>query len=203
MPTGYTAGIEDGSITTGKDFLKLCTRAFGIAIELKDEPLSTPTPTKFEPNTYYKNEIKRAKTELAKWKSVSFEDAKAEMIKSHRNQVNGHKHMAEDSIEKNNKYIKVREEVEAWIPPTKEHCNLKNFALEQIDMCIIKQEWIDEWLEQSNEKLDDSDEAVEKFIAEKIEYWNQSVKKAEEGWEEELKRTADKNDWMKKLLNSL
>ena len=26
MPTGYTAGIEDGRITTGKDFLKLCTQ---------------------------------------------------------------------------------------------------------------------------------------------------------------------------------
>ena len=54
MPTGYTAYIEDGDITTGKEFLKLCTRAFGIAIDLKDEPLSVPTPTHFEPNTYYK-----------------------------------------------------------------------------------------------------------------------------------------------------
>ena len=33
MPTGYTAGIEDGKITTGKEFLKLCTRGFGIAID--------------------------------------------------------------------------------------------------------------------------------------------------------------------------
>lgn len=28
--TGYTAQIENGNITTGKDFLKLCTRAFGM-----------------------------------------------------------------------------------------------------------------------------------------------------------------------------
>ena len=40
MPTGYTAYIEDGSITTGKEFLKLCSRAFGVAIDIKDEPLS-------------------------------------------------------------------------------------------------------------------------------------------------------------------
>lgn len=29
MPTGYTAYIKDGEITSGKEFLKLCTRAFG------------------------------------------------------------------------------------------------------------------------------------------------------------------------------
>ena len=56
MPTGYTAYIEDGDITTGKEFLKLCTRAFGIAIDLKDEPLSVPTKTHYEPSPYYKED---------------------------------------------------------------------------------------------------------------------------------------------------
>ena len=37
MPTGYTSYIKDEKITSGKEFLKLCTRAFGIAVDLKDE----------------------------------------------------------------------------------------------------------------------------------------------------------------------
>ena len=37
MPTGYTAYIEDGNITTGKEFLKLCLREFGIAVDMRDE----------------------------------------------------------------------------------------------------------------------------------------------------------------------
>ena len=36
MPTGYTAFIEDGDITTGKEFLLLCLRNFGIAIVVID-----------------------------------------------------------------------------------------------------------------------------------------------------------------------
>lgn len=203
MPTGYTAGIEDGKITTGKDFLKLCTRAFGIAMDLRDEPLSVPTPTKFEPNTYYRDKIDREKTELENAKNISFEDAKAKMIKYHADRVGLYKSMVEDSIKKNEKYAKVRAEVEAWNPPTKEHYNLKRFALEQIDMSIEKQEWIDEWLELSNEKLDDSDEAVEKFINEQIERCHKSVKFAEEQWEAELKRVTSKNAWMEKFLSSL
>lgn len=49
MPTGYTSYIYDGKITNGSDFLKLCTRAFGIAVDIKDENLSVATPNHFEP----------------------------------------------------------------------------------------------------------------------------------------------------------
>lgn len=203
MPTGYTAGIEDGRITTGKDFLKLCTRAFGVAIDLRDEPLSVPTPIEIKPDTYYKDRIDEEKTKLEKYKKISFEDAKAEMIRSYADRVNSYKAMAKNSIEKNEQYAKVRAEVKAWNPPTEEHCNLKNFALEQIDMCVVKQEWIDEWLQQAKEKLDDSDEAVERYIVEQIEYHCQSVKRAEENWKAELKRVEDRNAWMEKFLGSL
>lgn len=203
MPTGYTAGIEDGTITTGKDFLKLYTRAFGIAMDLRDKPLSVPTPAKFEPDTYYRDRVDREKAELENAKNMSFEDAKAKMIKSHADRVKMYKSIAERYIENNEKYAKVRTEVEAWNPPTKEHCNLKKFALKQIDMCIEKQEWIDEYLQKSNEKLDDSDEAVKKFIADEIESCRESVIRAEASWNEELERVASKNAWMEKFLGSL
>ena len=134
---------------------------------------------------------------------MSFEDAKAKMLKYHEDRVKMYKSLAERYIENNEKYAKVRAEVEAWNPPTKEHCNLKKFALEQIDMCIEKQEWIDEYLQKSNEKLDDSDEAVNRFISEEIESCRESVIRAEASWNEELERVASKNAWMEKFLGSL
>lgn len=203
MPTGYTAGIEDGKITTGKDFLMLCTRAFGVAMDVRDEPLSVPTPTKFEPNTFYRDKIDREKIDLEKWERMSFENAKTKMIEYYTDRVKLYKQIAESNIEKNKKYAKVRTEVEAWNPPTENHYNLKKFALEQIDMCIEKQEWIDEWLRLSNEELDDSDEAVEIFINERIESCRRSVEYSEEKWEAELKKAEDNNIWMQQLLESL
>lgn len=203
MPTGYTAGIEDGTITTGKDFLKLCTRAFGIAIDLRDEPLSVSTPTKFVLDTYYKDRVDRARIELELAKNMSFEDAKAEMMKSHAENVAIYKSLAERDIENNKKYAKVKAEVKAWNPPTEEHYDIKRFALEQINMCIAKQEWIDEYLQKANEKLDNSDEAVEKYITEKIECCYENVKRAENNLKEELERVANKNTWMEQFLNSL
>lgn len=203
MPTGYTVGIEDGTITTGKDFLKLCTRAFGVALELKDEPLSVPTPVKFEPDTYYAKRLKEAESDFENFKSMSFEDAKAEMIKAYEDRIDMYKTMLKNSLRRNEQYAKVRDEVEAWNPPTEDHRELKKFALNQIDMCIDSQEWIDRYREYAKELLDDSDNAVTEYIHEQTEFRRQSVKRAKESWEEEIKRTEDKNEWMRQFLNSL
>lgn len=203
MPTGYTAGIEDGRITTGKDFLKLCTRAFGIAIELKDEPLSVPTPTKFEPDTYYKKRLEDEIANYEKFKAMSFEDTKAEMLRAYDDRINMYKIMLENSLKRNKQYAKVRAEVEAWNPPTEEHRELKKFALKQIDMCVDTQEQIDKYREYANEQLDDSDNAVTEYLCEQMEFHGKSLKRAKESWEAEIKRTEDKNKWMEQFLNSL
>ena len=203
MPTGYTAGIEDGKITTGKDFLKLCTRAFGIAIELKDEPLSVPTPTKFEPDTYYKKRLEDEKANFEKFKAMSFEEARAEMVRAYEDRVDMYKSMLESSLKRNEQYARVRAEVEDWNPPTPDHIELKKFALKQIDMCIDTQEQIDRYREYANEELDDSDSAVAEYIHEQTEFHRQGVKRAKESWDDEVKRTEDKNKWMELFLNSL
>ena len=48
MGTAYTHFIENGEITDWKDFLKLCTRAFGVFAEIREEPLSADIPIYFE-----------------------------------------------------------------------------------------------------------------------------------------------------------
>lgn len=203
MPTGYTAYIEDGEITTGKEFLKLCTRAFGVAIDQKEEPLSNPTHTKFEPDSYYEKRYNEAVNKLKAAKDMTFNEALSQMIERHSKKVSDYKRYAEKEIEMNRKYQKVRDEVEQWIPPTKDHNGIKKFALEQIDICMTKQKYIDEYIELSNQVLDDSKEAVEKYRAEYIADCQKYVDRAYEAYHEELKRVADKNEFMQKFLESL
>lgn len=80
MPTGYTSYIKDGKITSGKEFLKLCTRAFGIAIDLKDEFLDVPTPNHFEPHPYYEKAYKDSLVSREKAYSMTFEEVKEDII---------------------------------------------------------------------------------------------------------------------------
>ena len=203
MPTGYTAYIEDGDITTGKEFLKLCTRAFGVAIDLKDEPLSVPTPTHFEPDTYYKERYEKALEDFNEANNLTFDNAKIQMKAAYEKRISDYKSRAEKESLMNEKYTKVRKEIEEWIPPTEEHQSLKKFALEQIDMCITKQEYIDEYLEKSKEVFDDSNEAVKKYIGDNIQCCKDNLDRAYKSWKEELERTEKKNIWIKKFLESI
>ena len=70
MPTVYTQKIDDGTLTNGKDFIKLCLNAFGIMIHNKD---NAPTTERTDFNKvyasdieYYTKQIAQAKEKLSK-----------------------------------------------------------------------------------------------------------------------------------------
>lgn len=200
--TGYTAQIENGNITTGKDFLRLCTRNFGIAIDMRDESLSVPTPTHFEPNPYYKEKYDKAVEVRNKWRQMTFDEAKQEMIEKHNAEITQAKKSLEKYKLEDEKYKKVRDEIKEWIPPTPQHEALKNFALEQIDLSMNT--YLYNYLEMDlNKRLDISDNAVWKYISDMKASCEKNVEDAYEQWQKELKRTAEKNTWMNQFLESL
>ena len=190
--TGYTAQIENGNITTGKDFLKLCTRAFGIAMDMREKPLSVPTPTQFEPDPYYKQKYDKAVEVRNKWKQMTFDEAKQKIIEKYNTEITQAKKSLENYKLEDEKYKKVRNEIVKWNPPTDEHKALKNFALEQIDLSMNT--YIYNYLERDlNKKLEnDMNASCEKNVGE-----------AYEQWQKDLKITAEKNTWMRQFLESL
>lgn len=203
MPTGYTVYIEDGSITTGKEFLELCSRAFGVAIDLKDEPLSVPTPEYVEPDIYYKNRYTKAVAALHTALSMTSEEARREMRRSHEEKVSYAKAYLAKLEEKNRIYAVVREQVESWLPPTKDHVGIKDFALNQIDICMDSDEHLDKIRKEASSVLDDSDAAVAKYIEQHIEFCKEEVEMARKAWEAELHRTESRNEFMRQFIDSL
>ena len=179
------------------------TTGYTTYIEEKDEPLSTPTPSSFEPNPSYKEDYDIALKELEEAKKMTFDEVKIQMRANYKQRISEYKTYAERAIATNEKYTKVKKEVEEWVPPTEEHQGLKTFALKQIDMCITKQKDIDKYLEKSKEKFDDSDEAVLNYINDIIDHCQRNVERFYKSWQEELERTRSKNEWMARFLESL
>ena len=70
MPTGYTAGIIDGSIKTFEQYAKTCVRAFGAAIHMRDDSLSEEYVPR-EPGDYHLNALNRAKKQLNQSKKMT------------------------------------------------------------------------------------------------------------------------------------
>lgn len=203
MPTGYTAFIEDGNITTGKEFLLLCSRAFGIAMEIRDEPLSVPTPTTFEPNGYYKNRYESAVKRLEVERNISFDDAKRRMRSDYNKRVEDAKRIIANMTAINERYAKVRGQVSGWIPPTDGHKGIKKFALEQIDMCVNSDKMFAYYQEIIDTPFDDSDEVVREYIAKYIEYLESEVKSAKIAFDEEVERAKEKTQFMKEFIESI
>ena len=202
MPTGYTSYIKDGEITSGKEFLKLCTRAFGIAIDLKDESLDVPTPNHFEPHPYYEKAYKDSLVSREKAYSMTLEEVKEDIISKYNDNKGRAAKILEEYKDEDKKYLKVREEVEKWIPPTPEHENLKKFCLEQIDMSLNT--GLYEWYEKDiNKELDTSDDTIKKYIDILRDNADKKLKRAYKNWQEELRRAEEKNLWMKQFLDSL
>lgn len=202
MPTGYTSYIKDGKITSGKEFLKLCTRAFGITIDLKDESLDVPTPNHFEPHPYYEKAYKDSLVSREKAYSMTLEEVKEDIISKYNDNKGRAEKILEEYKDEDKKYLKVREEVEKWTPPTPEHENLKKFCLEQIDVSLNTALY--EWCEKDiNKELDTSDDTLKKYIDILRDNADEKLNRAYKKYQAELKRVEEKNLWMKQFLDSL
>ncbi len=59
MPTGYTAAVQNGTVTRFADFAMNCARAFGALVELRDE-MDAPIPDTFKPSTHHSESLKKA-----------------------------------------------------------------------------------------------------------------------------------------------
>ncbi len=197
MPTGYTAAIEDGEITTGKDFLMRCARAFGVCIDLRDEPLSTPIPEKFEVDNYYYDSVRKAKEELAKYKAMTLEEAQKTLDQEHEREIISNIEGVARHKRIKRAYDNVLQEVVEWEPPTEEHVNLKEFAIDQISKS--DQEYLISFYEKALEK---PKKIVSEWLKGMIEFAQRAVESSEKRLADEEKRVAEKNEWVAQLRES-
>ena len=203
MPTGYTAYILDDEVTTGKDFLKLCTRAFGVAINQRDEPLNVSTNERQEMNNHYRNRMNEAITNLKNIFEMDYDQMTFTMTQEHYEKAKRAKETVRRLEDENIKLIKVKDEVKKWQPPSEEHKDLKKFALEQIDMSMNSDGLVDAYIKDMNKVLDTSQEAVLKWYDEKLEDAMDELNNAYKWYKEEYKRVDSRNQWMKDFLDSL
>jgi len=204
MPTGYTAGVVDGTIKTFKDFAKNCMRAFGATIHMRDEPMSK----KYEPRVpddFYYERVEEAKKNLAELDTLPDE-----------NFIKGEHEKIKDDIryysEKMRKVKEARERLDSllaetseWEPPTTDHVEFKNFMIQQLSETIKYDgdvEYCEGEIESLYKKLDtpiDLD-AVKKDLRESYEA---NLNRSQKSLDEEIERCNSSNEWVDVLLKSI
>lgn len=200
MPTGYTYYIENGDITTGKEFLKLCIRAFGCCAGQREDPLSAPLVTEYKSDSYYKEQYEKSVKCLNEFKAKSIDEIECELESERINATNRNKERMHKKQSLREKYLKVREEVEKWNPPSSEHNDIKKFALEQIDMCMPTVSEINDLQNSRNCNMESS---VEDYILDNIRLLEKDIEYYKRKMIEEEQRTASQNKFLKDFIDSL
>ena len=130
--TGYTSFIADGEITNGADFLKLCSRAFGIFADYRDEPLSADIPTKIKHDDYYERKLEQNKNTLIKYLERTDSEWQEEQQKEIESWKKDYSEAKERYEKENERLNKVLEQIKNW-NCSEQYKGIKAFAIEQIE----------------------------------------------------------------------
>ena len=192
--TGYTCGITDGTVKTPKDFLKLCLKAFGCCVDLRDESLTDFNVNEYleklksEPvSDYLIESLKRAEEELEKLLKRTDNNWKVEL----NNKIAEAKTKLEESkinYQEESKIISYfTDSIKDW-DCSEDYQNIKNFALEQLGLTEPDGY---EWNEKLFKELQDTDikvyrnSRIQSAIKE-VDYYKEKIEQEKKGKQEKI-----------------
>lgn len=132
MPNIYTCFIENGIITNGKEFVKLCTRNFGVETKIADNSNTVDIISSVnEPNNYFKRRLEEEQKTLEKLKAMTPKEIEAEYNRIYNEEMETRKQAYDQAVELDAKYSKVLGDIIKW-QPDKKYEDLRTFAINQI-----------------------------------------------------------------------
>src|SRR4051812_11552416 len=134
MPTGYTYAIEKGC--TFEEFVWGCARGMGACVMMREDPLDKPIPDAFEPGSFYRERLEEEKKKLAEIEALTDQDITDRMVAENAEIRARNEKCRLEHADLGQKYEAMREKVAGWEPPSTDHTGLKQFMLQQIDLCL-------------------------------------------------------------------
>lgn len=183
MPTGYTAGVQDGELQTAKDYLMTCAGGTW--------RFDTPIPDKIPLDTsYYDDKIAKTEQELL----IMLKDPISLYTQAKKEHDEYQRASLESQKLTQQRYENMLQQVQEWEPPTEDHQELKKFALNQLEQALkfdcYKEEIepfseYEEWLEKHNIQL----------LRDMVYCYDQK--------QQEIDRVNKRQKWLDNLRNSL
>lgn len=196
MPTGYTHGVQEGTITTLREFALKCARAFGANVMMRDEPSEAPI-REYTPDPWHAEEVKKAKQRLAEIERMTLDQCRDEADKEYEaGMVRLREYQVRREAERR-RYESMLTQVECWTPPTDDHREFKTFMLDQLRQSI------DFDCDDISERLTPKRVNGATWRAENMHKALRDVEYHQHEHEKEVERTAQRNAWNRALLESV
>lgn len=190
MPTGYTFGVGDGSISTLRQFALTCARGMGACINMRDDPNDAVIPERFEPRTeYYDKRLSVARALAASIPKMSADECDHAAQAAYDKALSGFQKYEAERAEENRRYQEMIAAVEAWETDAE---GIKDFMLQQLGISVS------DYRGEAPKKLNGVEWKTEEMnrAAHDIGY-------LEEERAKEIARTEDRNRWLAALRASL
>jgi len=198
MPTGYTADVVDGKVTDFKTFALRCARNFGALVMMRDDALDAPIPEEFKPSDFYEKELVKAKAELARVTSLTWQRCNEEEREERSRLLAAHQKHVDECRAVRDRLLAMRSQVADWQPPTPDHQGLKDFMIQQLDETMRFD------AQPGTYYLDKASiRTGEQWRADQIEELNDRIERYTEEVRKENERTAARNKWVADLRRSL
>lgn len=196
MPTGYTAAVQDGTITEFPEFAMSCARAFGALIDMRDSPADAVIPEAFDAPTYHAKALREAQQRVAELTSMSEEEKIAAAASDYSEKLTRWRESAAKRAEQKRRYEAMLAKVAAWEPPTPEHHGLKQFMLEQLCGSL-------DFDCGGTPPATPIEQTAEEWHASAVAQAREDVSYHRKHHAEDCARTASRNQWLADLRHSL
>lgn len=196
MPTGYTSKLMESG-QTFQDFAMQCARAFGVLVEMRDDPMDAPIPERFEPSDYNVFRMAEAKAELARLQAMTNDEkiAFGESKKS-KSLASSVKWLAKE-IKQNKRLEEMEASVNKWTPPSADHTELKAFMLQQIGVSKNSTDYIEKSMAETIAK------SPMNFYSEAVASAKRNIEYNTKDFAEEVERANSRTEWVRQLRLSL
>lgn len=195
MPTGYTADIAKDIDFT--QYLLGCARAFGALVTMRDAPAGAEIPEVFEPSDYNAKALVVAQNRLAELEKMKPAEAERAAASAYDEQETRRHVRLEEITALRGKYEAMLAKAKAWRPPTPEHQGLADFMQEQI-VRSIDFDCGTSYYDKPTERLTGA-----QWLADARESAQRDIGYHTKHHADEVKRCADRTEWVKALRASL
>lgn len=196
MPTGYTAGVADGTITDFTDYAIQCARHFGACIMIRDEPLSSEIP-EFQPCDYNAKALTDAEETLSQFLAMKESKRRELHAAEHANNIEAAERGIAEKSEQRQRYEAMLAKAKAFRVPSPDHDNYAKFLVSQLEESI---QWDCDtsYYDEIKQPM-----SFESWQSKKIKDLHRDIEHHRKSHREEVERTESRNRWVRQLKESL
>ena len=197
MPTGYTCKVQSGEVTDYREFLWDIAHMFGgFNCVSSDFKIDSDAEKHIGMSPYYENHIEQLQKELEMYKTITDEELQKQIEDMYNKNLEDNQKTRERYALNRKRYEYMLRDVHNWIPPTKEHENIKKEAIRQLNDSIDS-DCCEDYIKEPT--MYDA----KSYRKDMIETLVERIARAYSDYSDQLKAHKNRIEWMKALQDSL